>query len=174
MMNAVETFGRLTAHGPNMIGGRGGKDRITAQDIAAAAALSEMQEGAFLLALAKGTEEPGAIRAWHSHWLAYVRAERPQWPQEMQTRMALLTSVDARERALCAHCGGAGRHRNQRDCAKCEGTGARTYTDADMAVRIGIRPASWADPWRGRYRELMAVLDEWASDADWAMRRAMG
>ena len=175
MTEAVERMAILTTHGPNMIGGRGGRDRFTAQDLEAAIAMAHMSEGAELLTRALGTQEFPAIRAWHAFWKDRVfrMAEAWAWGEERHRMVsfALITSVDVLDPGNCPHCNGAKVHHNQKECARCQGTGKREWSDPDMALRLGVSSPEWDTKWRARYKLAMHRLAIWLSDATSALNR---
>lgn len=170
-----EIMAKLTIHGPSLVGGRGGRDRLTAQDVAAAVAMAHLSEGAELLAFALGCQDAPSIRNWHSFWLGRARRMNERWrePEQRVTTFALMTSVDVLDTGLCTRCNGAGRHQNQRDCAACEGTGRRTNTAHSLAQRLEVPKAEWDAAWSRRYALCMHRLSLWQSDADRALARTL-
>jgi hypothetical protein len=175
MREAPETMAMLTARGASLVGGRGGRDRLTAQDVAAAVAMAHLSEGAELLAFALGCQGQADIRRWHSYWLGRVRRMAEDWeaPPHRVTTFALVTSVHVLDPGNCAHCHGAGIHQNQRTCVQCEGSGKRGQSDAGTAFQLGVTPTEWRDAWSGRYRLAMHRLAMWQSDADSALSRSI-
>ena len=174
-MSAIERLARLTAHGTTGLGGRASRDTLTAQDIAAAVAMANLGPGPQLLALALGTLERPHLQAWRSYWLRAVRAHAAPWgaPAHRVTRLGLITHVDMIQPARCAHCNGAGLHKNQKTCAACGGVGRIERTDADEAAKLEIDPAEWRSTWSARYHRLMAVTSMWQGEADKWIGRAL-
>ena len=176
-MSALERLAMLTPHGSTGIGGRGGKDRVTAQDVAAAVSMAGLTEGHAKLAcaIALGHEEPRRVREWSTHWIGTVNllAARHGWYSDRTARFALLTSVDCLSPRRCGHCNGAGAHHNQRECAVCHGEGVTPWTSAEMADRMTVHERVWQDHWAPRYTRALSRLAVWQSDAERAIGRAL-
>ena len=176
-MSALERLALLTAHGTTGIGGRGGKDRVTAQDVAAAMAMAGLGEGHTKLAIARvvGASEPVRVREWSTYWIGRVKllAIERGWYSDRTARFALLTSVDCLSPRWCGHCNGAGAHHNQRQCVVCEGRKTVPWTDAEQAERMTVHERVWQSEWSPRYTRAMARLAVWESDAERALGRAM-
>lgn len=176
-MSALERLALLTPHGSSGMGGRGGRDRVTAQDVAAAMAIAGLSEGHTKLAIARavGHEEPTRVREWSTYWIKRVTtlAVEHGWYSDRVARFALITSVDCLSQRWCSHCNGAGQHHNQRTCAACEGRKSVPWTDAEQAERMTVHERVWQSEWAPRYTKAMARLAVWESDAERALGRAM-
>lgn len=169
-MTGIETLALLTAHGASTIGGRGGIDRTTAQDVAAALGMARLGEGAERLSLAYATREPQHVRAWRTWWLRGVQAaaERRAWdePHHRVMRFGLMTYVDSLGPTHCPRCNGTGVHKNQKTCAGCNGVGKVDPTPSWHADRMEIDRPTWLDRWQRRYDAAAALHATWLDSAD--------
>lgn len=174
-MSGIERMSMLTARGASLAGGRGGIDRLTAQDVAAAEAMAQLGELAALLARAIGTGDLAATASLRTVWAAECiqHGRRHQWGDTTQLLwLAALTLDEAIRVPICSHCGGTGIHRNQRTCAACEGTGrAARFRPSDYAEIMRCSVGEWLGMWQPRHRERMARLELAMAEADRIERR---
>lgn len=165
----IEALAMLTAHGAGLIGGRGGIDRTTAQDVSAALAMARLDAGTELLALAYATQEPSHKHAWRSWWLQRVRlVGAAAWGERehLTMRFGLMTYVDSLGDSHCGKCNGCGIHTNQKTCAGCDGTGKQAITEDWNASRMELDRSTWSARWQSRYDWATALHATWLDQAD--------
>ena len=179
-MSALETLALMCPHGSTGIGGRGGKDRITAQDVAAAVAMAGLESGPELLVLVRYADQADLYpRLQTQVYLETIGlANRNRWTIERGVqRVRWLSQIALGEHLqppLCVACNGTGVHKNQKTCATCEGTGrVQLRRGQDYAEALQITLADWQNIWEPRYRVARAMLDVWESDAERAIGRAL-
>lgn len=179
-MSALERLALLTPHGSSGMGGRGGMDRITAQDVAAAVAMAGLESGPELLVLVRYADQHDLLPRLRTQWyLELIDAARAgSWQVERGTPrirwLSLVTLEEHLSPPLCTHCNGTGIHRNQRSCASCEGSGRVQMRRAvDYAADMQVSVPEWEQTWAHRHRAALARLDVWESDAERALGRAM-
>jgi len=179
-MSALERLALLTPHGSTGIGGRGGKDRVTAQDVAAAVAMAGLESGPELLVLVRYADQhdllPRLRNRWYLELIDAARAggwhidrgiPRVRW-------LSLLTLGEHMTPPLCGHCHGAGIHHNQKTCAQCGGSGRVTVRrPTDYADDLQVTVPEWEQTWAVRHRAALSRLDVWESDAERALGRAL-
>lgn len=163
-----------TAHGAGLVAGRGGIDRLTAQDIMAALAMAALDADHEAYVLAYATDEATHRTAWRNHCLSRTRAEaqRNCWEERQHriTRFGLLVYVDGLGTNRCQACNGAGIHKNQKTCAQCDGSGLQPTTPDWHASRMEIKRTAWDERWQSRYDTAMATLATWRDQADSILR----
>lgn len=179
-MSALERLALLTPHGSTGIGGRGGKDRITAQDVAAAVAMAGLETGPELLVLVRYADQHDLLPRLRTQWyLELLDAARAggwhiERGQQRVRRLANMTLDEHLTPPLCQSCRGCGIHHNQKTCATCEGSGrVQVRRTQDYAEDMRVEIAEWSSTWEPRHRAARARLDVWESDAERALGRAM-
>jgi len=179
-LSALERLALLTPHGSSGMGGRGGKDRITAQDVAAAVAMAGLESGPELLVLVRYADQHDLLPRLRSQWYIELAsaAHRGHWQLERGTPrvrwLSLLTLGEHLEPPLCPRCNGCGIHHNQKTCAGCEGTGrVQLRRPIDYAGDMQVSVEEWHHTWEPRHRQARAMLDVWESDAERALGRAL-
>jgi hypothetical protein len=179
-MSALERLALLCPHGTIGIGGRGGKDRITAQDVAAAVAMAGLETGPELLVLVRYADQHDLLPRLRTQWyLELIDAARAGgWHIDRGVPrvrwLSVLTLSEHMTPPLCGHCNGTGIHHNQRTCAQCEGSGrVQMRRSRDYADDLQVSVSDWESTWVHRHRAAMARLDVWESDAERALGRAM-
>ncbi len=179
-MSALERLALLCPHGTTGIGGRGGKDRITAQDVAAAVAMAGLESGPELLVLVRYADQGDLFPrlqtqvylevislANKAHWTIERGVQRVRWLSQIALSEHL-------QPPLCPSCKGCGIHHNQKVCATCNGTRyVQLRRPQDYAEALQIAIEDWQNTWEPRYRLARAMLDVWESDAERAIGRAL-
>lgn len=174
-MSGIERMAMLTARGASLQGGRGGADRLTAQDVAAATSMARLSRLSGALAWAVGTGDLMATaelrKVWAADVLDHGRANGWDDGTPMSTPrmlwLAALTLDEVLRVPLCPQCNGCGKHHNQRECAACDGAGrVPRLTTADYAEVLAVSVGEWRGTWQARHRERLGVLDVAMSEAD--------
>lgn len=180
MPDALELVAKLTAHGTSLTGGRGGKDTLTAQDLAAAismAGLDPVQEHLVYVSYADDMSKLPMLRtAWYlrcadmatmGKWQLERGIPRVRW-------LSWITLGEHLSPPLCPRCNGAGRHHNQQDCAGCGATGrveARKPEHYAEDMRVSVD--DWTNTWKIRHANAMSLLQLLEADASVLIRRAL-
>ena len=126
--DTLELLAQMTPHGPSMIGGRGGIDRLTALDIAAAVGMARLDTLSELLVLVHHADmqalRPRLVTQWYLALIDVALSEGWTVERGMPRIRALarITMHEHLEPSWCRRCNGTGIHTNQRECATCGGS----------------------------------------------------
>lgn len=164
-----------TARGTDMAAvGRGGYGQLTRADVAGAMGWGHLPEGAYLLALAKYTDDwMGMDKLEHLVWQyavdsaaqAGVTAKQLPVGKELLRNHARLALSEVIGSNRCLQCAGTGSF-NRHECFACSGTGEFRLTERTIAGALGIPKTSWRRNWKPHYDRLLADLECWS---DWAL-----
>ena len=161
-MSTLEYLAFLTPSGVALGGKAAGSRRILKwQDVAAAMAMGNLSEEAYLLGLAKYCHDSNATKGLHvvMSKKSSLLIARNKWKstRDVSADLAMVACLEAVANHNCPPCSGTGVILDEA-CENCAGIGHNRITEASKYTMAKMDKRNWQRRWRPRYEEIYQLL----------------
>lgn len=140
-----------------------------------AASLSGLTHDAMALAMIRYVGDSSLMpQLAYQAWLRAVDVVnrdgwRPPRGTELVRKMTQVALYEAVERPVCGACHGTG-HLGARQCHHCQGSGAETIRDVDVARALDMKRDTYCKTWKLRYESIRRDIGNWVTGLDGEVR----